>query len=50
MTEMIKQEGMYGYRVAGQRYDTGNPQDLLRTVNAFGLQGPYREVLENQAL
>ena len=48
MTEMIKQEGMYGYRVAGQRYDTGNPQDLLRTVNAFGLQGPYREVLEDQ--
>jgi UTP--glucose-1-phosphate uridylyltransferase len=45
MTEMIKQEGMYGYQVAGQRYDTGNPQDLLKTVNAFGLQGPYREVL-----
>ncbi len=43
MTEMIRQEGMYGYRVAGQRYDTGNPQELLRTVNAFGLQGPYRE-------
>ena len=47
MAEMIKQEGMYGYRVAGKRYDTGNPQDLLRTVNAFGLHGPYREVLEN---
>lgn len=46
MTEMIKQEGMYGYRVAGERCDTGNPQELLRTVNAFGLQGPYREVLE----
>ncbi len=41
MSEMIKQEGMSGYRVAGQRYDTGNPQELLRTVNAFGLQGPY---------
>lgn len=25
MAEMIKQEGMSGYRVAGQRYDTGNP-------------------------
>jgi UTP--glucose-1-phosphate uridylyltransferase len=48
MTEMIKQEGMYGYRVAGQRYDTGNPQDLLKTVNAFGLHGPYREAFENQ--
>lgn len=46
MTEMIKQEGMYGYRVAGDRYDTGNPQELLRTVYAFGLQSPYREVLE----
>ena len=46
MTEMIRQEGMYGYRVAGNRYDTGNPQELLNTVNAFGLQGPYREVLE----
>ena len=45
MTEMIKQEGMYGYRVAGQRYDTGNPQDLLKTVNAFGLDGPYGNVL-----
>ena len=45
MSEMIKQEGMSGYRVAGQRYDTGNPQELLRTVNAFGLQGPYRRTL-----
>lgn len=45
MAEMIKQEGMSGYRVAGQRYDTGNPQELLKTVNAFGLQGPYRNVL-----
>ena len=45
MSEMIKREGMYGYRVAGQRYDTGNPQDLLKTVNAFGLQGPYRSIL-----
>ena len=45
MTEMIKQEGMSGYRVAGQRYDTGNPRELLRTVNAFGLQGPYRDAL-----
>ena len=43
MSEMIKQEGMYGYRVAGRRYDTGNPQDLLKTVNAFGLHGPYNE-------
>ena len=49
MTEMIRREGMYGYRVAGKRYDTGNPQELLRTVNAFGLQGPYREVLEKPA-
>ena len=48
MSEMIKQEGMYGYRVAGKRYDTGNPQDLLKTVNAFGIHGPYRKVLENQ--
>ena len=48
MTEMIRQEGMYGYRVAGKRYDTGNPQELLRTVNAFGLRGPYREVLGNR--
>ena len=45
MSEMIRQESMSGYRVAGQRYDTGNPQELLRTVNAFGLQGPYRDAL-----
>ena len=48
MTEMIRQEGMYGYRVDGQRYDTGNPRELLKTVNAFGLQGPYQKALENQ--
>ena len=47
MSEMISREGMYGYRVAGKRYDTGNPQELLKTVNAFGLQGPYSHVLEN---
>lgn len=45
MSEMIKREGMSGYHVAGKRYDTGNPQDLLKTVNAFGLYGPYRNVL-----
>ena len=45
MSEMIKREGMYGYQIAGKRYDTGNPQDLLKTMNAFGLQGPYRRVL-----
>ena len=45
MAEMVKQEGMYGYRVAGRRYDTGNPQELLYTAYAFGLQGPYRETL-----
>ncbi len=45
MSEMIKREGMCGYRVAGKRYDTGNPQDLLKTVNAFGLEGPYQSVL-----
>ena len=48
MAEMIKQEGMSGYRVAGKRYDTGNPRELLRTVNAFGLHGPYRSVLEDR--
>ena len=45
MSAMIKQEGMSGYRVEGQRYDTGNPRELLRTVNAFGLQGPYQDAL-----
>lgn len=45
MAEMVKQEGMYGYRVAGNRYDTGNPQELLNTSYAFGIQGPYRETL-----
>ena len=45
MSEMIRQQGMSGYRVAGQRYDTGNPRELLRTVNAFGLHSPYRDAL-----
>lgn len=45
MGEMVRQEGMYGYRVDGKRYDTGNPQELLRTEYAFGLQGPYRNSL-----
>ncbi len=42
MAELIRREGMDGYRVAGQRYDTGNPQELLRTVLAFAAHGPYR--------
>ncbi len=50
MTEIIRQEGMYGYRVAGKRYDTGNPQELLRTVIAFGREGPYRESLTSDSL
>lgn len=41
MTALIRREGMAGYRVAGQRYDTGNPQELLRTVLAFGHRSPY---------
>ena len=43
MAEVVRQEGMYGYRVAGKRYDTGNPQELLKTAYAFGLHSPYRE-------
>lgn len=45
MGEMVKQEGMYGYRVAGKRYDTGNPKELLNTTYAFGLHGPYQNNL-----
>ncbi|MDE0087248.1 MAG: sugar phosphate nucleotidyltransferase [Candidatus Poribacteria bacterium] len=45
MAEMVRQEGMYGYRVAGTRYDTGNPQELLKTTYAFGLHGPYNNTL-----
>ena len=45
MAEMVRQEGMFGYRVEGSRYDTGNPQELLRTTWTFGMHGPYRETL-----
>ncbi len=45
MAEVVKQEGMFGYRVAGSRYDTGNPQELLRTSYTFGLHGPYQDIL-----
>lgn len=45
MAEMVRQEGMYGYRVAGKRYDTGNPKELLITTYVFGLHGPYRKTL-----
>ncbi len=45
MSEMVRQEGMYGFCVAGNRYDTGNPQELLTTTYAFGLHGPYRDTL-----
>ncbi|MDE0314810.1 MAG: sugar phosphate nucleotidyltransferase [Candidatus Poribacteria bacterium] len=45
MAEMVRQEGMYGYCVAGTRYDTGNPQELLKTTYAFGLHGPYQDTL-----
>ena len=41
MAVMIKQEGMSGYRIAGQRYDTGNPKELLKTINAFGFHGAH---------
>ena len=42
MAELIRREGMDGYRIAGQRYDTGNPQELLKTVLAFMHRSPYR--------
>ena len=45
MGEMVQQEGMYGYRVAGTRYDTGNPKELLNTTYTFGLHGPYQNSL-----
>ncbi|RKU26857.1 UTP--glucose-1-phosphate uridylyltransferase [Candidatus Poribacteria bacterium] len=45
MGEIVKQEGMYGYCVEGKRYDTGNPQELLKTEYAFGRQGPYQDSL-----
>ena len=47
MAEMVRQEGMFGYRVAGERYDTGNPQELLKTAYAFGTHGPYRHILSH---
>ncbi len=46
MGEVMLQEGMYGYLVQGNRYDTGNPQDLLKTIVAWGLRGPYRKAIE----
>ena len=45
MAEVVRQEGMFGYRVVGSRYDTGNPQELLRTTYTFGMHGPYRNSL-----
>ena len=42
----MNQEGMYGYLVQGNRYDTGIPQNLIRTIAAFARHGPYREVVE----
>ena len=45
MAELIRREGMGGYRVAGRRYDTGNPQELLKTVLAFAVHGPYRDAV-----
>lgn len=45
MAVVVKQDGMIGYRVAGSRYDTGNPQELLRTTYTFGLHGPYQDNL-----
>ena len=45
MAEIVRQEGMYGYQVAGNRYDTGNPQELLKTSYAFGQHGPYQDTL-----
>lgn len=48
MGEVMRQEGMYGYLVQGNRYDTGIPQNLIKTITAFGLHGPYREEVEKE--
>ena len=50
MGEVMRQEGMYGYLMHGNRYDIGVPQNFIKTVTAFGLHGPYRgEVKETIA-
>ena len=46
MGTVMNQEGMFGYLVQGHRYDTGIPQNLLRTIATFGQHGPHREVVE----
>jgi UTP--glucose-1-phosphate uridylyltransferase len=46
MGEVMRQEGMYGYLVQGNRYDIGIPQNFIQTITAFGLHGPYREQVE----
>jgi UTP--glucose-1-phosphate uridylyltransferase len=48
MGEVMRQEGMYGYLMRGNRYDTGIPQNLIRTITAFGLRGPYRGEVEQE--
>jgi UTP--glucose-1-phosphate uridylyltransferase len=49
MGGVMRQEGMYGYLMQGNRYDIGIPQHFIQTVMAFGLSGPYREAV-SQAL
>lgn len=43
MEELMRQEELYGCLMQGDRYDIGIPQNLLKTLMAFGLHGPYRE-------
>jgi UTP-glucose-1-phosphate uridylyltransferase len=35
MEALLKAEGMYGLRMAGQRHDTGIPHEFAKTVAVF---------------
>jgi len=47
METLIEGEGLYAYKIHGQRYDIGIPEEFIRTVISFGLKGPYENYIKS---
>lgn len=46
METLMEREGLYAYEVDGQRHDMGIPEEFIRTVVSFGLNGPYGQLVK----
>ena len=50
MEALMESQGLYAYEVEEQRYDIGIPEEFIRAVVGFGLNGPYRERIKAELL